>query len=170
MHPAPSPTSGSAPTAPRWSRLTRICRPWRMMSCDFLPLMLATKPTPQESCSLRGSYSPCFSGKSVKFIGCPLPDSSPQTNFGMGLLNLPAARGQKRLLVPDGPCNLPKRELLRGSLMSQRSVVLGLGLVLALGACGTYGPTNMYSTPGWYLEKPRLMLAAGPEIFAGPMT
>ena len=22
---------------------------------------------------------------------------------------------------------------------------------------------NMYSTPGWYLEKPRLMLAAGPE-------
>jgi hypothetical protein len=54
--------------------------------------------------------------------------------------------------------------------MSQRSVLAGLGLVLALGACGTYGPTNMYSTPGWYLEKPRMLLAAGPEIFAGPMS
>ncbi|HEY2875350.1 MAG TPA: hypothetical protein VGJ56_25715 [Reyranella sp.] len=54
--------------------------------------------------------------------------------------------------------------------MSQWSVVAGLGLMLALGACGTYGPTNMYSTPGWYLEKPRLMMVAGPEIFAGPMS
>ena len=54
--------------------------------------------------------------------------------------------------------------------MSQRSVVAGLGLMMVLGACGTYGPTNMYTTPGWYLEKPRFMMAAGPEIFAGPMT
>ena len=30
-------------------------QPARMMSCDFRPLMLATKPTPHESCSLRGS-------------------------------------------------------------------------------------------------------------------
>ena len=29
MQPAPSPISGSAPTAPRWSRLTRICNPRR---------------------------------------------------------------------------------------------------------------------------------------------
>ena len=74
------------------------------------------------------------------------------------------------MLGPGGACNLPKRELLRGSLMSQRTVLAGLGLMAMLGACGTYGPTSMYSTPGWYLEKPRLMLAAGPEIFAGPMT
>ncbi len=49
--PAPSPTSGSAPTAPRWSRLTRISRPQAMISCDLRPLMLATKPTPHASCS-----------------------------------------------------------------------------------------------------------------------
>ena len=74
------------------------------------------------------------------------------------------------MLASGGACNLPKRELLWGSLMSKRSVLTGLGLMAVLGACGTYGPTNMYSTPGWYLEKPRLMLAAGPEIFAGPMS
>src|SRR5688500_8958627 len=28
------------------------------MVCDFLPLMCATKPTPQASCSLEGWYSP----------------------------------------------------------------------------------------------------------------
>jgi hypothetical protein len=59
--------------------------------------------------------------------------------------------------------------------MSQRTVLTGfglasLGLATMLGACGTYGPTNMYTTPGWYLERPRLLLAAGPEIFAGPMS
>ncbi len=53
--PAPSPISGSAPTAPRWSRLSRICRPCSMMRWLFLPLMWATKPTPQASCSLAGS-------------------------------------------------------------------------------------------------------------------
>ena len=54
--------------------------------------------------------------------------------------------------------------------MSQRSVVLGLGLMVALGACNRYGPSVAFTTPGWYLERPRLMLAAGPEIFAGPMS
>ena len=52
--PQPSPSFGSAPTAPRWSRLTRICRPFSRMSCDLRFFMSATKPTPQESCSLRG--------------------------------------------------------------------------------------------------------------------
>ena len=67
--PAPSPTSGSAPTAPRWSRLSRICRPWRdRSSCDLRPLMLATKPTPQASCSFRGSYRPCFSGSPIRLL------------------------------------------------------------------------------------------------------
>ncbi len=52
--PQPSPALGSAPTAPRWSRLSRICSPIATMACDFRFFMSATKPTPQESCSLRG--------------------------------------------------------------------------------------------------------------------
>src|SRR5690349_22814137 len=48
-----------------------------MMSCDFRPLMLTTKPTPHESCSLRGSYSP---GP----IGDPIiaPTSPPCRRYG----------------------------------------------------------------------------------------
>ena len=54
--------------------------------------------------------------------------------------------------------------------MSKRSVLAGLGLVLALGACASRGPLVAYTTPGWYLERPRLLLVSGPEIFAGPFT
>ncbi len=55
-------TRGSAPTAPRWSRLTRISRPQATTSWDFLPLILATDPTPPGSCSREGSYRPCGGG------------------------------------------------------------------------------------------------------------
>ncbi len=61
--PAPSPASGSAPTAPRWVRFFRISRPCSTMAWLFLPLMWATKPTPQASCSLAGSYRPCSQGQ-----------------------------------------------------------------------------------------------------------
>ena len=52
-----------------------------------------------------------------------------------------------------------------------RSVLAALGLALALAACGSssQGPIA-YTTPGWYLERPRLLVAMGPEIFAGPFT
>ena len=63
--PAPSPASGSAPTAPRWVRFLRICKPCSTMACDFAPLMCATKPTPQASCSLAGSYNPWAQGGCV---------------------------------------------------------------------------------------------------------
>src|SRR5262245_5583167 len=33
------------------------------MVCDFFPLMLATKPTPQASCSLAGWYRPWAGGR-----------------------------------------------------------------------------------------------------------
>src|SRR5207248_4479638 len=36
--------------------------PSRMMSFDLTPFTLAMKPTPHASCSLAGSYRPCFSG------------------------------------------------------------------------------------------------------------
>jgi hypothetical protein len=54
--------------------------------------------------------------------------------------------------------------------MSKRSVAAGLGLVLALGACTSRSPLIAYTSPGWYLERPRLLLVSGPEIFAGPFT
>ena len=56
--------------------------------------------------------------------------------------------------------------------MMKQSVLAGLGLALALGGCGL-GPTSpavAYTTPGWYLERPRALLVTGPEIFAGPFT
>jgi hypothetical protein len=54
--------------------------------------------------------------------------------------------------------------------MSKRSVLTGLGLVLLLGACASRGPQVAYTSPGWYLERPRLLLVTGPEIFAGPFS
>ena len=61
--PAPSPISGSAPTAPRWVRFSSMNSPSLTMPWDFSPRIWATNPTPQASCSLRGSYRPCFAGK-----------------------------------------------------------------------------------------------------------
>ena len=60
--------------------------------------------------------------------------------------------------------------------MVKQSVLAGpglaLGLVLALGGCGSgpRSPAVAYTSPGWYLERPRLILSSGPEIFAGPFT
>src|SRR5271163_839506 len=56
--PAPSPERGSAPTAPRCSRLTRMVSASTTILCDLRPLMSAMKPTPQESFSCAGSKSP----------------------------------------------------------------------------------------------------------------
>jgi hypothetical protein len=52
--PAPSPISLSAPTAPRWSMFSRILSACVTMSWRLTPLMCATKPRPQASCSLGG--------------------------------------------------------------------------------------------------------------------
>ena len=46
--PAPSPARGSAPTAPRCSRLSRIVSASLTILCDLRPLMSAMNPTPQE--------------------------------------------------------------------------------------------------------------------------
>jgi hypothetical protein len=54
--------------------------------------------------------------------------------------------------------------------MAKWSVLAGLGLVVALGGCTSRSPLLAYTTPGWYLERPRLLLVSGPEIFAGPFT
>ena len=49
--PAPSPELGSAPAAPRWSRLRRAVSALQTMSWLGTPVMVATKATPQASCS-----------------------------------------------------------------------------------------------------------------------
>ena len=67
--PAPSPASGSAPTAPRWVRFLQDQQPLLDDRVAFRPLMLATKPTPQASCSLAGSYSPWGRGRPDPFTG-----------------------------------------------------------------------------------------------------
>ncbi len=54
--PSPSPVLSSQPQAPRWSR---FLQGGETVAHDLMRdrrlLMLATKPTPHESCSLRGS-------------------------------------------------------------------------------------------------------------------
>ncbi len=54
--------------------------------------------------------------------------------------------------------------------MSKWPILAGLALTTALGACGGHGPDQAYTSPGWYLERPRLLLVSGPEIFAGPFS
>src|SRR5579863_1025267 len=56
--PAPSPARGSAPTAPRCSRLSRIVNASSTIWCDLRPFMSAINPTPQESFSSAGSNRP----------------------------------------------------------------------------------------------------------------
>jgi len=49
-------------------------------------------------------------------------------------------------------------------------ILAGLVVLTTLGGCGSRTPSVAYTGPGWYLERPRPVLAIGPEIFAGPMT
>ena len=60
--PAPSPARGSAPTAPRCSRFTRIVRASSTIWWDLRPLMSAMKPTPQEILVERGVVKSACSG------------------------------------------------------------------------------------------------------------
>ena len=50
--PAPSPVLLSAPSAPRWRMFSSTFNAESTSSCDLLPWMLTTIPTPQASCSL----------------------------------------------------------------------------------------------------------------------
>ncbi len=71
--PAPSPARGSAPTAPRCSRLSRMVSASSTILCDLRPLMSAMKPTPQESFSSAGSNRPKASTRPPFY---PRPSSS----------------------------------------------------------------------------------------------
>ena len=50
-----APESGSAPDAPRWSRLRSAVKPSLTMSWLATPVSVATKATPHASCSWRPS-------------------------------------------------------------------------------------------------------------------
>ena len=56
--------------------------------------------------------------------------------------------------------------------MSKRVLaVLALAVLPSLAACDrATSPNVAYTSPGWYIERPRITLAAGPQIFAGPFT
>ena len=54
--------------------------------------------------------------------------------------------------------------------MAKRTILGGLALAALLSACADRTPLVAYTTPGWYLERPRLLMVTGPEIFAGPFT
>jgi hypothetical protein len=54
--------------------------------------------------------------------------------------------------------------------MSKR-VLAVLSLAMLLAACDrSTSPNVAYTSPGWYLERTRITLAMGPQIFAGPFT
>src|SRR6516225_1846679 len=89
--PAPSPARGSAPTAPRCSRLRRIVSASSTILCDLRPLISAIKPTPQESFSSAGSNKP-----------------KPDASIVHALLAGPLERAASR--VPrNSPCSGPCR-------------------------------------------------------------
>lgn len=54
--------------------------------------------------------------------------------------------------------------------MSKRMarILAGLAFATAVGACAL--PEATYTTPGWYLEKPRPTVTLGPQIFKGPFS
>ena len=71
--PAPSPAMGSAPTAPRCSRFSRMASASLISWWDLPPLRLAMKPTPQASYSRLGSKSPLARGRSTRSGACAAP-------------------------------------------------------------------------------------------------
>ena len=81
--PAPSPARGSAPTAPRCSRLSRIWIPSSMILWDLRPLMSAMKPTPQASRSWAGSNRPEAAGRPA--MGAVLAAVAPATTPALTL-------------------------------------------------------------------------------------
>lgn len=45
-----------------------------------------------------------------------------------------------------------------------------LSLATSLGGCSGPGAAEAYTGPGWYLEKPYMLVLGGPKVFGGPFT
>lgn len=54
------------------------------------------------------------------------------------------------------------------SIRRKAEVLAVLGLLALVAACSRAANEVSYTTPGWYLEKPRFIAAMGPQIFGGP--
>jgi hypothetical protein len=54
-------------------------------------------------------------------------------------------------------------------MIKRAAVLVGVLAGFCLAGCNT--ATNVaYAGPGWYLEKPRQWVLAGPRVFGGPFT
>src|SRR5665647_628595 len=119
--PAPSPLSASAPTAPRWLRFASAVSAASTMSRPGVPRSVATKATPQASCSAAGSYRP-----SAGLLSCEWDTGTVLTAPGVpGVIwgcGTPSARGGDDT-GHEGPTPTPD------TLTSRRGVVLVLGVV-----------------------------------------
>ena len=112
--PAPSPTSGSAPVAPRWSRLRSASRAWTTMSWPAVPRIVATRATPQASCSCSRRYRPVSAGWAEKRATVtshhrprgrrPLRDRARQ-----GQARTALATSRKDIAGPSSSCHLSRR-------------------------------------------------------------
>src|SRR3954463_13139795 len=82
------------------------------MVCDFLPLMLATKPTPHASCSFAGWYRPWGSGKlmaeltNIQLLRCS------DNGLANALVVDPAAHRRPPQRLEHYEAQLPLRRLL----------------------------------------------------------
>ncbi len=94
--PAPSPVSGSLPSAPRCWRLRRAVSALATTSWLGRPDRSATKPTPQASCSKRLSYSPGVVALPAGAIRTPVVVSSASASAVGTALALPR-RPRERL-------------------------------------------------------------------------
>ncbi len=56
------------------------------------------------------------------------------------------------------------------SIRRLSAVAAILSVASALAACSGPGASEAYAGPGWYLEKPYLVVMGGPKVFAGPFS
>ncbi|MDI1284742.1 MAG: hypothetical protein PSV46_10115 [Reyranella sp.] len=56
------------------------------------------------------------------------------------------------------------------SILRLSAVAAVLSVVGTLAACSGPGASEAYTGPGWYLEKPYLVVVGGPKVFAGPFS
>ncbi len=56
------------------------------------------------------------------------------------------------------------------SIRRLSAVAAVLSVAGALAACSGPGASEAYTGPGWYLERPYLVVMGGPKVFGGPFS
>src|ERR1035437_6743603 len=85
-----------------------------MMVWLLAPLMLATKPTPQASCSLAGSYNPCAAGR-IRGRAGSVTLAPLAANWLRTVVDQPTTFSGR---TDDSTCGLLSLQALRASLQS----------------------------------------------------